>query len=48
MGVVLGGLGDRKGSWFAGCGVKGTRIKRLRKLKRSRRIYGFWVLAKGQ
>ena len=41
-GWCLGGRGDRKGSWFAGSGVKGTRVKR------SRRICGIWVLAKGQ
>lgn len=36
LGLVFGGLGDRESNWLAGGSVKGTRIKRLRELKRKR------------
>ena len=44
---VFEGFGDRESSWLASSSVKGTRVKRLRKLKRTRGECGFWMLAKG-
>lgn len=48
MGLVFVGFGDRESSWLAGSSVKGTRVKRLRELKRTREECGFGCLLRGK